>query len=67
MQEHFARMHTIGVRLAGLLSAAFGLDPLVFDNSFSEYAHALRLLHYSAEARTHYITYHAMFVGSLFF
>ncbi|CAM9287559.1 unnamed protein product [Ectocarpus sp. 6 AP-2014] len=49
MQEHFVRMHAVGERLAGLLSVGLGLDPAVFDTCFSEFAHTLRLLHYSAE------------------
>lgn len=49
MQEHFARMHAVGVRLAGLLSVGLGLDNSVFDDCFSEFAHVLRLLHYTAE------------------
>ncbi len=51
MQEHFLRMHSVGVRLAGLLSAGLGLEPSAFTGCFSEKAHVLRLLHYSAEAR----------------
>lgn len=49
MQEHFARMHAVGERVAGLLSVGLGLDSSTFDDCFSEFAHVLRLLHYSAE------------------
>ncbi|CAN0111607.1 unnamed protein product [Scytosiphon promiscuus] len=49
MQEHFARMHTLAERLAGLLAVGVSLSPSVFDNCFTESLSALRLLHYSAE------------------
>eukprot|EP00752_Nemacystus_decipiens_P014679 g13075.t1 len=49
MQEHFTRMHAVGVRLVGLLSVGLELEDSVFDNCFSQLEHALRLLHYSAE------------------
>ncbi|CAN0444839.1 unnamed protein product, partial [Scytosiphon promiscuus] len=51
MQEHFARMHSLAERLAGLLAVGVGLSPSVFDNCFTESLSALRLLHYSAEVR----------------
>ena len=50
MREHFVRMHAVGIRLAGLLSVGLGLEASTFADCFSEKAHALRLLHYSAEA-----------------
>lgn len=49
MQEYFLTMHALGVRLSGLLSAGLGLEPSFFEGCTSEMAHALRLLHYSAE------------------
>lgn len=49
MQSYFLTMHALGVRLSGLLSAGLGLEPSFFGECTSEMAHALRLLHYSAE------------------
>ncbi|CAM9597469.1 unnamed protein product [Scytosiphon promiscuus] len=49
MQEHFARMHAVGQRLVRLLASGLELDAPVFESCFSEFAHVLRLLHYSAE------------------
>ncbi|CAM9287485.1 unnamed protein product [Ectocarpus sp. 6 AP-2014] len=49
MQSYFTTMHAVGVRLSGLLSVGLGLDPSFFESCTSEMAHALRLLHYSAE------------------
>lgn len=51
MQAYFASMHALGVRVSGLLSAGLGLEPSFFEGCTSEMAHALRLLHYSAEVR----------------
>lgn len=51
MQDHFTRMHDVGERLVRLLSEGLDLDSSVFRSCFSEFAHVLRLLHYSAEVR----------------
>lgn len=51
MQNYFTTMHSLGVRVSGLLSAGLGLDASFFEGCTSEMAHALRLLHYSAEVR----------------
>lgn len=49
MQAYFLTMHALGVRVSGLLSAGLGMEPSFFEGCTSEMAHALRLLHYSAE------------------
>ncbi|CAM9597540.1 unnamed protein product [Scytosiphon promiscuus] len=49
MQNYFTTMHSLGVRVSGLLSAGLGFEPSFFEGCTSEMAHALRLLHYSAE------------------
>lgn len=51
MQDYFLAMHALGVRLTGLLSVGLELEPSFFERCTSEMAHALRLLHYSAEVR----------------
>ncbi|CAM9798398.1 unnamed protein product, partial [Hapterophycus canaliculatus] len=40
---------SVGVRVSGLLSEGLGLDASFFKGCTSEMAHALRLIHYSAE------------------
>lgn len=49
MQAYFLAMHALGIRVSGLLSAGLGMEPSFFEGCTSEMAHALRLLHYSAE------------------
>lgn len=51
MQVYFLSMHALGVRVSGLLSAGLGLEPSFFEGCTSEMAHAMRLLHYSAEVK----------------
>lgn len=51
MQDYFLTMHALGVRLTGLLSVSLGLESSFFELRTSEMAHALRLIHYSAEVR----------------
>ena len=49
MQDYFLTMHSLGVRVSGLLSTGLGLDASFFEECICDMAHALRLLHYSAE------------------
>lgn len=49
MQDHFSRMHALGIRLSELLAVGLGLDPSFFEGFFSHSLSALRLLHYSPE------------------
>ena len=49
MQEYFAAVHALGMRMLRLLALSLDLRADFFDNKFSAPMEALRLLHYSAE------------------
>ena len=49
MQEYFAAVHSLGMRMLRILSLSLNLPANYFDNEFSNPMEALRLLHYSEE------------------